>query len=139
MAVGRQVGDRAAVGHVAVDDAWLSGGHRVDDRAAVFVAAVDFHLFAVFAECFHPLEFVDDRVAAAQVFIDRHVESSDHLRAARDETGIVFGVVLGAFGDEIAEPLHQLESHGVGGEISGSFIASKSRGYRSTPSFSSFR
>ena len=42
----------------------------------------------------HPLELVDDAVAAAEVFVDRHAEPVDVLGAVRDEPGAVLGVVL---------------------------------------------
>ena len=45
----------------------------------------------------HPLELVDDAVAAAEVFVDRHVVLRDHARPVRDEVRAVLGVVLASF------------------------------------------
>jgi hypothetical protein len=83
----------------------------VDDRAAILVAALDLHRRVAAAEGDHLLVLVHVVVAAAQVFVDRHVEAADVFFAVRDEVGVVLGVVLRAFCDEVAEAPHQLEAH----------------------------
>lgn len=91
-----QVVDEAGVGHVAVDDAWLTRLHAVDDERAVFVAAVHFQ------RCIGCEQFVAQLVpagdlvfAAADVLVERDVEFFDEFGAvALDEPGRIFGEVL---------------------------------------------
>ena len=105
----RQVGNGAAIRHVAVDHSWLPGHHRVNNGAAVFVTAVHFNRLIRPRELLHDRELVHDPIAPAQVFIDRNIIPLDRLFAVRNVPGRIFSVVFAGFGDEEAEPPHQFE------------------------------
>lgn len=100
-----QVVNQTAVGDVAIDHAGLACFHAVDDKRAVFVAAVDFERQVVGDEVFTQLMPTGDLVfAAADVLVDGDVEFFDEIWSiALDEPWGVFGEVLGGFGDEIPE------------------------------------
>ena len=69
---------------------------------------------AGFAENFKPLEFIDDAIAATQVFVDGHVVPGDLFLSVRNEIGAILGVVLAGLSHEIAETFHELKANFVG-------------------------
>ena len=66
----------------------------MNDRAAVFMAAIHFHWLIAFAARFHLLKLIDDGIAAAEILVDRHVVLRDRFFPMRNEMRAVFGVVL---------------------------------------------
>ena len=113
----RQVGNRAVIGYVAVNHAGRAGCNRVNNRAAVFLRAMNFHRLVVLRVLFHALELVDNAVAATQIFVNRHVVFIDGLLAVRHEETRVLGVVLARFRNEISQTTHQFKAHFVAGGL----------------------
>ena len=112
--------DQARVGDVAVDDARLTGDHRVHDRRGVLVRPLDRHRAATRERRFHPLERLEVLLAAADVLADRDAVAVE-LAIVPHEPGHVLGGVLARLGREVAETLVEGDPDaspelGVGGD-----------------------
>src|SRR5271170_1146710 len=110
-----QRGNAAVVALIAVDYRGLAGPDGIDDGGGIFATRPDLDLFLAavgLRQAFPPLDLLD---AAFRVLVERNAEFLDQVLAAPlDEPGRVFREMLGALGDEIAEPRKHLVPHLVG-------------------------
>ncbi len=105
----RQLRNEPPVRHVAVDHRRRAGHDRVHDRRGIFLRGR--HHDPVGAAVFLGLRLPlgDLLLAADGVFVQRDAERLDQVGAVGlDEPGHIFGEMLAAFGDEIAQMRHHL-------------------------------
>src|SRR5690606_3327127 len=110
-----QRGDDPVVAQIAVDHRRLAGPHRVDDRGRILLGLLDLDAVgtAIFLAGALPVRDLLD--TALGVFIERNAEFLDEFFTSfLEEVRRVYGEVLRAFGDEIAQPSHHLIAPLVG-------------------------
>ena len=105
----RQVLDQPCVPHIAVDQLRLACHHRMDDDRAVFHAALQRKALASEQLAAGLGIALQIALAAADVFVDRHVVLGDLVVPAQ-EIGRVLRGVLARLADEPAKMAQQLEA-----------------------------